>query len=70
MNQDNDSGIASSANQTHTTEYTLGVNWWLIANAKICMDYVSEYYSNGVQLSASHHGTHMNGVLMRFQIDF
>jgi len=63
-------GVNMAANSNRVSDLTLGVNWWMIPNAKICMDYVSEYYSNGVQLSASHHGSHMNGFLMRVQVDF
>jgi phosphate-selective porin OprO/OprP len=57
-------------NSNRVSEITLGANWWPSANTRFSVDYISEDYHQGVQLSAGHHGSHLNGVLARFQVDF
>jgi phosphate-selective porin len=64
-------GRTGGANSNRAQSWTLGANWWLVQNVKICVDYIGEYYgSDGVQLSQTHHGSHVNGMLARFQVDF
>jgi phosphate-selective porin OprO/OprP len=59
-----------SQNSNRVRSITLGVNWWPSQNTRFCVDYVSESYFQGIQMSAGHHGSHLNGVLARFQVDF
>lgn len=59
-----------AANSNRVSSFTLGFNWWLVQNVKISMDYIGENYYQGVQLSTLHHGSHANGVLAHFQVDF
>ena len=71
VNQDNDTGIAGSANQTHTTEYTLGINWWMTPNVRLMIDWERLTYDRDIV-------TGFNGALkrsedeiyVRWQIDF
>jgi len=71
VNQDNDTGIASSANQTHTTEYTFGLNWWMTPNVIMRIDWEHLVYDRDIV-------TGFNGALkrsedeiyIRWQIDF
>src|SRR5258706_4949730 len=64
-------GRNGGQNSNRAESWTFGVNWWPIQNAKFSVNYIGEYYgSDGVQLSTAHHGSHVNGVLARFQVDF
>ncbi|HUR38404.1 MAG TPA: porin [Planctomycetota bacterium] len=71
INQDNDSGVATSLNQTHTTEYTLGINWWMTPNVVLRIDWEHLIYDRDI-------ATGFNGALkrsedeiyIRWQIDF
>ncbi len=64
-------GRNGGANSNRAESWTFGVNWWPVANVRMSVDYVGEYYgSDGVQLSPLHHGSHVNGMLARFQVDF
>jgi phosphate-selective porin len=58
-------------NSNYARSWTFGANWWPVQNVKFCVDYVGEYYgSDGVLLATGHHGTHVNGMLAHFQVDF
>jgi phosphate-selective porin OprO/OprP len=64
-------GRNGGPNSNYARSVTLGMNWWPVQNVKFAVNYVGEYYgSDGVQLSPLHHGSHMNGMLAHFQIDF
>jgi len=71
IDTNNDSGITTAANQTHTTEYAFGINWWLIPNMAIRFDLEHYIYDRDV-------ATGFNGALkrsedslyIRWQIDF
>jgi len=64
-------GRNGGANSNRAQSWTMGVNWWPVANVRFSVDYIGEYYgSDGVQLSPLHHGSHVNGMLARFQVDF
>ena len=64
-------GRTGGASSNSAESWTFGVNWWLVQNVKICMNYMGESYgSDGVQFSPLHHGSHMHGMFMRFQVDF
>jgi phosphate-selective porin len=64
-------GRNGGANSNRAQSWTFGVNWWPVQNVKFCVDYVGEYYgSDGVALATGHHGSHVNGMLARFQVDF
>jgi phosphate-selective porin OprO/OprP len=62
--------VPGPANSNRASSFTFGVNWWLTQNVKICLDYVGENYYQGTQMTPLHHGSHANGILARFQIDF
>jgi len=66
----NDMAVDFTQNSNRVTEITMGFNWWPTQNTKFSLDYVAENYHQGVQLSGTHHGSHLNGVLARFQVDF
>jgi phosphate-selective porin OprO/OprP len=66
----NDMAVDLAQNSNRVSEVTLGVNWWPTQNTRFSLDYVGENYHQGVQLSGTHHGSHLNGVLARFQVDF
>jgi phosphate-selective porin len=57
-------------NSNRASSITLGIWWWPIQNVRFGVDYVAENYYSGVQLSGTHHGSHVNGMLARFQVDF
>jgi phosphate-selective porin len=57
-------------NSNRVRSITVGVNWWPTQNTRFSVDYVSEDYFQGIQLSGAKHGAHLNGVLARFQVDF
>jgi phosphate-selective porin OprO and OprP len=57
-------------NSNRVRSFTLGVNWWPMQNTRFSVDYVSEHYFQGIQMSGAHHRSHLNGVLARFQVDF
>ncbi|MBI3858292.1 MAG: hypothetical protein HY293_21625, partial [Planctomycetes bacterium] len=59
-----------AVNSNRVTSITLGFNWWPVQNVRLSLDYIGDNYYQGVQLSGSHHGSHVNGVLARFQVDF
>ena len=65
-----DWGSNFAANSNRAGSVTFGFWWWPIPNVRFGMDYVGENYFQGVQLSPAHHGSHVNGVLARFQVDF
>lgn len=65
-----DLGTNFATNSNRVSEFTFGFNWWPVQNVRFSMDYIAEDYHQGVQLSAGHHGSHLNGVLCRFQVDF
>lgn len=65
-----DMAVDFTQNSNRVTAITLGVNWWPTANVRFSLDYVAENYYQGVQLSNTRHGSHLNGVLARFQVDF
>jgi phosphate-selective porin OprO/OprP len=58
------------ANSNRASSITLGFWWWPIPNVRFGLNYVAENYYSGVQLSGTHHGSHVNGVLARAQVDF
>jgi phosphate-selective porin OprO/OprP len=63
-------GVDLTQNSNRVSEITLGFNWWPTQNTRLSLDYVAENYHQGVQLSGTRHGSHLNGVLARFQVDF
>jgi phosphate-selective porin OprO/OprP len=64
-------GRTGGNNSNRAESWTFGFNWWPVQNVKFCVDYVGEYYgSDGVLLATGHHGSHVNGMLARFQVDF
>lgn len=64
-------GVNMAQNSNRAQSITLGFNWWPVQNVKFSLDYIGEYYgSNGVQLSGTHHGSHVNGMVGHFQVDF
>lgn len=64
-------GRNGGANSNRAQSWTVGVNWWMVPNVRFMVDYMGEYYgSDGVQFSPLKHGSHMHGMLARFQIDF
>jgi phosphate-selective porin OprO/OprP len=64
-------GRAGGANSNRAESFTFGANWWPVQNVKLSLNYIAEYYgSDGVQLSPNHHGSHMNGMVAHFQVDF
>jgi phosphate-selective porin OprO/OprP len=65
-----DMAVDFTQNSNRVNEITLGVNWWPTQNTRFSVDYVGENYHQGVQLSGGRHGSHLNGVLVRFQVDF
>jgi len=65
-----DMAVDFTQNSNRVRSLTLGFNWWPSQNTRFSVDYISESYFQGVQLSAAHHGSHLNGVLARFQVDF
>ena len=62
--------VFPGANSNRASSITLGFWWWPIPNVRFGMDYVAENYYSGVQLSGVHHGSHVNGILARAQVDF
>jgi len=62
--------VFPGANSNRAGSVTLGFNWWPIQNVRFGLDYIGENYYQGVQLSPGHRGSHMNGMLARFQVDF
>jgi phosphate-selective porin OprO and OprP len=58
------------ANSNRVSSITVGFWWWPIQNVRFGLNYIGENYYSGVQLSGTHHGSHVNGVLARFQVDF
>ncbi len=66
----NDLAVDFTQNSNRVSSITLGVNWWPTQNTRFSVDYVAENYYQGVQLAGSKHGSHLNGVLARFQVDF
>lgn len=65
-----DLGTNFAANSNRASSITIGVNWWPVQNVRFGLDYIGENYYQGVQLSPGHHGSHVNGMLARFQVDF
>lgn len=64
-------GRNGGANSNRAQSWTFGMNWWPVANVRMSVDYVGEYYgSDGVTVATAHHVSHVNGVLARFQVDF
>jgi phosphate-selective porin len=63
-------GSNFALNSNRASSITLGFWWWPIPNVRFGMDYVGENYYRGVQLSDGHHGSHVNGILARAQVDF
>ena len=62
--------VFPGANSNRASSITIGFNWWPIQNVRFGLDYMGENYYSGVQLSPTHHGSHVNGLLARFQVDF
>jgi phosphate-selective porin len=65
-----DLGANLVANSNRASSITIGFNWWPVQNVRFGLDYIGENYYQGVQLSPGHHGSHVNGILARFQVDF
>jgi phosphate-selective porin OprO/OprP len=63
-------GVNMAQNSNRVSSVTFGFNWWPVQNVRLSLDYIGENYYQGVQLSTLHHGSHENGVLARFQVDF
>jgi phosphate-selective porin OprO/OprP len=59
-----------TANSNRVSSITLGFWWWPIQNVRFGLNYIGENYYQGVQLSDGHHGSHVNGILFRAQVDF
>jgi len=57
-------------NSNRAQSYTFGLNWWLVQNVKICLDYIGENYFSDIAQSATHSGSHAHGMLAHFQVDF
>ncbi len=60
INQDNDTGVATSASQTHTTEYTFGVNWRMTPNVIMRINWEHLLYDRDI-------ATGFNGALKRYE---
>jgi len=65
-----DMGVDLTQNTNRVSSITFGANWWTTPNVRFSLDYIGENYYQGVQLSGGHHGSHLHGVLARFQVDF
>ena len=62
--------VFPGANSNRASSITMGFWWYPIQNVRFGLNYIGENYYSGVQLSGTHHGSHVNGVLARFQVDF
>jgi phosphate-selective porin OprO/OprP len=65
-----DDGVAMAGNSNRARSVTLGFNWWPVQNVKFSLDYIGEFYFYDIALSGTHSGSHANGMLARFQVDF
>lgn len=65
-----DMAVDFTQNSNRVTSITFGVNWWPTANVRFSLNYVGDNYHQGVQFSNTRHGSHLSGVLARFQVDF
>ena len=63
--------IPATGNSNGARDLTLGFNWWLCSNMKICADYVYEMFNTAINLGPNlPAATDSKGFLMRFQVDF
>jgi len=69
-----DWGSNFAVNSNRASSITVGFNWWPIQNVRFGLDYIGENYYQGVQLAPAaaggRHGSHVNGMLARAQVDF
>ena len=65
-----DNGTATITNSDFSSNGRAGVLMLNGSNVRFGLNYVGENYYSGVQLSGTHRGSHVNGVLARFQVDF
>lgn len=60
---------AAGTTTQKATGYTIGINWWLLANVRVTVDYVSDPYSDEITIAGRQIGSE-KAYLARFQVDF